>query len=357
MKQPLTDEERRALTDPAALGGKPLQLTDRLVADIEIPALALERAALRDVDFEGVELKGTRFSTARLERVSFVRCAMDGVSFEKSALSEWSMEDTILRDVRFQGCQLQRGRTTRVESEKLTLDDCVVGQLEDDHGEYRGLSFRRVKVVAPAWKRTRIEGGRIEDTTVEGGKLEGVSLTETPVHGLGLRGIELRNVDFLYGEVSGLDVEAARGGPLGFLELKCRGLHVKASDFSILSLGSVELVGAVVEDCHDLRLFTLAHSQVEGLRVVRCGLQGTSFRESRVFGKSELEACIIAGLDLEGTRVEGLALRRSTIDGPVTAPKAAFSGLELEEVRYGPGYRLLDQGATYEKGSRFPAKP
>jgi uncharacterized protein YjbI with pentapeptide repeats len=96
MKQPLTDEERRVLTDPAALGEKPLQLTDRLVADLQIPAITFQHARIRDVDFQGVEIRGAQFRDTHLEGVSFKECEIATTTFAGGTFSRCSFEDVQL---------------------------------------------------------------------------------------------------------------------------------------------------------------------------------------------------------------------------------------------------------------------
>lgn len=357
MKLSLTAEERRWLDDPKTLGNRPLRLENRTVSGGQILAVTFERASLVEVEFREVTFEGTHFSGVRLEHVSFVKCTFQNVSFENSTIVEWSIEETELQGVRFQGCTIEHGRTKLAQFAKLSLEDCVIKSWEDDHGEFTAASLRQVTFNALKWKATRFEGGQLERVTVEIGKFEKVSFTDTPVHGLSLRSVELRGLEFLYGEVSDLAIERARAGPCGFLELKCRGLRISKSDLALVSFDAVKMSGAVVEDCSDLQLFTIMQSEVEAIHFARSGLQGTSLRKSRVFGKSSFDACTIAGLELSEARIEDLVIRRSTLDGPIKAEKAILLGLQLDHVNYGAHYRLLDQGAVHPKGDRFPAKP
>jgi hypothetical protein len=64
MPRELTPEERKALTDPEALAKAaargPFHLEDRVVSDLEIPALVFDTASFKGVQLRNVQLKGTR---------------------------------------------------------------------------------------------------------------------------------------------------------------------------------------------------------------------------------------------------------------------------------------------------------
>ncbi len=102
--------------------------------------------------------------------------------------------------------------------------------------------------------------------------------------------------------------------------------------------------------------YTILAGRVEKLLVTDSTVQAAMLSGTHLAGPSVIERTTLQSMDFEASTVENLTIRGSTIDGHVGAAGARFSGLRLEQVRYGALYRLLDPGAAYHKGDRFPPK-
>ncbi len=359
MKLPLTDEERRSLTDTGALahasaaGG--LRLEGRIVSGIAIPDLVFERAVFRDVDFQEVELAGTRFRGARLEGVSFSECQLDATVFEESELARCAIQRSQLVKARLERCQVRDLQTTLCEFRELAVEECRIEGWKDERGEFARPLFRRMTVAAPAWDRTRMSYARFDQVIFGGGRLERVALSENQAKGLAFRDVTLGGLEILFGDLDEVLFERLGGHSLVLGDLSARSVRIAASELAHLTLSGVRAASVVLDACPSLASLMVMYSELNGLHASKCGLTDLAIRHSHVAGPSALQACQIAGLDLEESRIEDLSIADSSFEGAVHLPKATLQRLRLERVIYGDSVEVIDDGAVYE-GDAFPGK-
>jgi uncharacterized protein YjbI with pentapeptide repeats len=360
MPRDLTPEERKALTDPEAFAKAtargPFRLEGRIVSDLEIPALVFDTAELKAVELRNVELRGTRFKGSLLDGVGFQGCRLDKVVFEGTDLWRTSFEYTRADGVGLTGCRIKALRSRESSFTAVRWDSSKATGWEDFRGVHRGCSFRDVEVAEPRWQETRFPDSRLEHVVWEGGKLEDVSFTGSITRDLALRRVAVDGLDLGFGEVRGMAFDEVRGRSIGFNQGPVEGARFTRCEIAGVAFGGARVSGLVIERCPMIAMLAMEDSEVSGLNVSDSTLRMASFSKCRVAGANVFDRVTFEALGLGSSTMTGLVIRRSTLDGPLEAEKARIVGMRLEDVRYGKFYQLLDAGAVYEGGDRFPKK-
>jgi len=357
MRTDLTDEERQLLTDPRALAKAmlrgPLVLESRTVTGLRVPDLLLDRAVFRDVAFEEVTFEGTRFRGARLEEVAFNGCQVRSTGFEGCELRRVSVEEGSIREARLERCQVVALSTVAAQLDGGSVEACEFDGWKDDHLTCQGTSFAKTRFLRPQWKETRFGDSALSDVTVEGGRSEGASFTECKLRRAAFRGMELKGLDFLFGELAEVDLDDLRGGSLGLADLGCDGVRIRGSKLAGLTLSAVKGRGLSIEGCPQVQMLMVMYGKLDGLRIADSTLDGPSLRQSTVRGATVVERCRLLGLDLEQSTFDELTLREVAVEGKLYATGARLGRLTLERLQYGADYQLEDAGAVYGTAARF----
>ncbi len=174
------------------------------------------------------------------------------------------------------------------------------GATLEDGVEISGVRTDDVTVEGPA------DEVRFDDVRLAGGGLVGSTLTDLRIADSLLAGVDLagvrwpgslwQRVEVRDARLTGADLEAARLFQVRFLRCRIDGVH----------LADAELVDVRFDDC-DLSETFLGRSRLRRVAVVGCDLTRT-----------DLERAEVDGLDLRGSRVDGVArlggLRGAVVD-------------------------------------------
>lgn len=355
MARELTQVERDALAGKG--DGKPLRLEGRTISDLRIEAAAFEKAEWRDVELVGCELVGATFRGGTFEGLTLRECSLEGVAFEACAFTRWTLEDCQVRGARLHGCTIHRLRTSATRFEGLRLEETRVDGWEDERSELRGGALVGLRLGGARWKGTKITKARVERSVLDGGSLRDVSFIELDGEQVAFVALEIDGLSLAFGKVAGLVVDRVKGRGLALNELTASAVRLSGCELGGFTVGGGSKIQGLRMERSAVAALGVLHAQVTDLHVADAQLPGLLVSHSTIAGRSLWERVVLVGPDLGESTFEGLELRDVTVDGPLRAAGARFRGLKLAGLRRGPQFRLLDGGADYQQGDRFPEKP
>ncbi len=358
-RPPLTSEEQRLLTDPAyfaqAATHGPVVLQDRSVRGLDIRGQRFAGIRLVGVDFQDTNIATSTFAQADLESVTFAACTFDDVGLEGSELDGCV----------FSLCQLARVRIADSRLHELTLQDCTwkdavfersrLSALRTLGGSFVRSRFSTLHWAMPELRGTCFDRAEVEDLTVTGGTLGGVTFTGSRGRGLLVQGTLVDGLDFVLGTWAALTFDQIRGRAL---RLTC----VDATGVSLLGCGELvgvalaggQVAGLAIDRCPTLGLLALSQVTIGDLMVSDSFIDGAFWQRCTLAADSSIERTRLAGLDLAYSTVDGLAISDTEFTVALGLQEARIRGLLLDRIAYAPDLELRADGVSYGPGARFP---
>jgi uncharacterized protein YjbI with pentapeptide repeats len=360
-RPPLTDEERRLLTDPAyfaeVAAQGPVVLADRTVENLSIRDQRFTSVEWRGVDFVATNLASTTFTAAQLSQVTFTSCKLEQVVFERCRLA----------DCAFEFGELERLRLTDTSTQRLSLAACVcsdsvIERVEFDSAKDAASSFARLALRETRWQGcewhgTRFDQPEVNALTVTGGTLAGVTFTDARGRGLLVQGTLIDGLDFVLGTWVALTFDQVYGRCLRLTEVAATGVSLLGCGELVgVAVAGGSVTGLAIDRCPTLGLVGLAHTSIRGLAIADSFLDGAFWQHCSIGEDSTIERAVLAGLSLGESTLDGVTIRDTEFTVSLGIERARIQGLNLEGVRYAPDLEFSDQGVTYGPGARFPGR-
>jgi uncharacterized protein YjbI with pentapeptide repeats len=360
-RPPLTDQERRLLTDPAAFAEAaargPVILNDRSVDGLEINAMAFAAVTWTGVDFQGTKLRATVFTNAELREVTLTGCTFDDVAFERCRLDQCAFDFAECT-----GLRISDSNALKVSLSACTCKNTVFERSQFQSATDRASTFARTRWSdvcwsAPEMRGTRFDQAQIEDSTIVGGTLAGVTFTDGKGRSLLVQGTLVDGVDFVLGTWVALTFDQIRGRSLRLTEVSATALSLLACGELVgVAIAGGSVTGLAIDRCPTLGLVGFSQVQMRGLMVSDAVIDGASWQRCSITDDSSIERTSLAGLDLGQSILDGVAIRDCEFTIALGLAGANIHGLVLERVRYAPGLDLRADGANYGPGARFPTR-
>lgn len=342
-RSPLTDDERRLLSDSARCGeqGAP-SLAARLVTDVAVSAIdwssswaqaLIERATFVGCRFRGLDLSGAKCREVTFERCKFEGCRYDGAVFEACRfiaceLTESRLEGTSLHDCRFveselselmlDGVRLDGVHTARGRLAHVRLSECMV-----HFWELVGTSVESVRLTLCEVGRMALTGCETTQLAILGGSYGSFELTGGTLNDLGFASAQLATLQL--GELT----DATR--------LRVNESHVRA----------LSLEGNTISDLY------LWRSELQRLSVSGGSYEGW-ITECTVGSGSRIADAELSAFFWDGTSAVDLTFSRVQLRRFLCARGARFTGMKLEGLRYSEGFELQLEDTRFEHCDPFP---
>jgi uncharacterized protein YjbI with pentapeptide repeats len=213
-----------------------------------------------------------------------------------------------------------------------------------------------VAMRAAHWRDCTLRRACFERVTLEGGELSRVSVVDAIGSGLEFRGTVILGLEITLGSLDELRLEAVSGGGIHVADAACKVVRLgRCENLSGVTVSGGECGLLFVDQCKELSLLTLGHSQVAGLSLLESAVAGLTIRSTRLSGQCTVRDCVLDGVDFEGSDVRGLNLLDTRFETLLRVPRTRFSGLKLQGVQYSPLIEIDGDDAVYTDGDSFPA--
>jgi uncharacterized protein YjbI with pentapeptide repeats len=360
-RPPLTDDERRLLTDPAAFAEAsakgPVVLNDRTIEGLEIRDMVFAAVTWIGVDFRMAKLSATNFASAELREVTFSHCTFDDVAFENSRLDQCSFDFAELKQVRISDSNVV----------KWVLSGCTCKDMVFERSEFESVTDRlstfgrgrwsEVRWKAPDLRGTRFDKVQVEETTIAGGTLTGVTFTDSRGRSLLVQGTIIDGLDFVLGTWTALTFDGIRGRTLRLTQVGVTGLSLLAcAELVGVAISGGGVTGLAIDRCPTLGLVSFGHIPIRGLMVSDSFIDGAYWQGCAITDDSSIERSCLAGLTLTRSQIHDLAIRDTQFTVALRLEGAHFERLRLERISYAPALDLRTDGLTYGPGARFPTR-
>lgn len=120
-------------------------------ANVNLSHVTLRRGLIRDVRFEGCDLANLRALDSSLTRVALLRSRMTGLA----------LLDDHLRDVRFEGCRIDLASFRMSKFEDVLFTGCRLEQADFTEADLRGARFEDCNLTGAQFSGARMTGTRL----------------------------------------------------------------------------------------------------------------------------------------------------------------------------------------------------
>jgi uncharacterized protein YjbI with pentapeptide repeats len=360
-RPPLTDQERRLLTDPAAFAEAaamgPVILNDRSVEGLEIHAMAFAAVTWTGVDFQTTKFRATVFTDAELREVTFTGCTLDNVAFERCRLDQCTFDFAELDRVRISDSNVVKLGLSACTCKDTLFERSQFASATDRVGTFTRARWSEVLWIAPEFCGTRFDQAQVDDATITGGTLTGVTFTAAQGRSLLVQGTLIDGVDFVLGTWVALTFDQIRGRSLRLTEVGATALSLLACGELVgVAIAGGSVTGLAIDRCPTLGLIGFSQVPIRGLMVSDTVIDGASWQRCSITDDSSIERTSLAGLDLGQSTLDGVAIRDCEFTIALGLAGASIHGLVLERIRYAPDLDLRADGANYGPGARFPTR-
>jgi uncharacterized protein YjbI with pentapeptide repeats len=360
-RPPLTDNERRLLTDAAAFAEAaakgPVVVNDRTVEGLDIRDMVFAAVSWTSVDFRMVKFSATRFAGAGLRDVTFAYCNFDDVAFENCSLDQCTFDFT----------EFGRVRISDSKAVTLVLSGCTCKDVVLERSEFESMTDRlstftrvrwsEVRWKAPEFRGTRFDKIQVEDTLITGGTLAGVTFTDAQGRSLILQGTLVDGLDFVLGTWTALTFDGIRGRTLRLTEVRVTGLSLLACGELVgVAIAGGNVTGLAIDRCPTLGLVSFGQVPIRGLMVSDSFIDGAYWQGCTITDNNSIERSCLAGLTLTRSQIHDLAIRDTQFTVGLRLEGAHVEGLTLDRISYAPDLDLRTDGLTYGPGARFPTR-
>jgi uncharacterized protein YjbI with pentapeptide repeats len=358
-RPPLTDEERLWLTDHSAFAEAasrgPLVLSDRTIEELEITDQAFVAVTWDSVDFVHSQFLRTTIVDSQFRDVTFVNCRFEDVAWARCRFDRCELESAELERVRLVDCTADRLALVRCECAHTELTNDEFRAFSDELGNYSQAQWTNLRLVEPSLTGSRFLEARVEDLTIVGGTLADVTFSDSQGRALLLQGTFVDGLDFVFGTWVALTCDGVTGRSLRLTDVHTTGLSVLGSDgFTGVAIAGGSVIGLAVDRSPLLGLFSLAKVDIHGLVVSRSFIDGAAWHDCTIGDDSSISETTLAGLNLGGSRLDGVGIRDTEFTVWLGLENARIQGLVLERIRYAAGLDLRTNGVDYGPGAKFP---
>lgn len=198
--------------------------SDTVAPEELVPGEEYEDFTAEGADFADAEARGVGISRVRLERASFARSILPGLTLTDASLAS---------------CDLAGAHWDRAHLSRIRSDGSRWMGIHLSNGAISDVQAIETSFEMALFGKGRLESSRFERCVFRGAVFEGMTL-----RGLVFRGCDLRNADFRGSTLDGVDLRGCQIGGLGVTPDRLRGLIIDPSQAAAL----VESWGAKVLD-------------------------------------------------------------------------------------------------------------
>lgn len=272
-----------------------------------------------EADFTGANLQGAKFKQTVLQKAVLRQADFSNARMELTTLGECDCTSTVFDGVEMKLCNFTKAVLVGASFLEASLSLCALSQIEADNADFDRLRAFKCLFQKADLKNTTFRKSTLNECLFQNTKAVGISLV----------GADLRK---FYTD-AGTDLSEADFSGVNLQEASFRMSYFQGADFY-----NANLENAFVLQC-DLSNARLDGVQAAGCRFIKCDLSGADISGAKLLNGA-LRKCRLNSADLVGanlyaanlqgvilnheTRIEGVNLKRTLLDGKEEALKDAF---------------------------------
>ncbi|MGD1807918.1 pentapeptide repeat-containing protein [Dapis sp. BLCC M126] len=209
---------------------------------VNLAALKLEDAYLRDADLRKANLRGVEFRGARLQNANLKEAQLQGANFikaklEKANLSRASLEGANLTHSDFQNATLERASLGGASLRRAVLENANLKQ-----ANLSGANLTNANLRAANLHGANLDDANLTRANLKGANLRGANLNGVKMHRASLRGLDLRGATLIDASLRRVDLVGAN-----LAGVKLMGADLEGANLKGANLKNANLLGANLE--------------------------------------------------------------------------------------------------------------
>lgn len=358
MQVPITDQEKHDLEDIAkfnqryAKGG--YQLSDRLVTNLNLSGLRLEKSAFTNVRFEGIDVSGAMVLEAKFDNVDFSGCDLSHGTFENVQFNQCDFTGLRAGKARFEKCLFLQCHGTNMDYSSSTFTNCKFDQFTGANARLAQAALRET-----AFLNCKLLKFNFFETELVGFSITGCQTSETTFSGI-VRG----SVRFDGGAIVETGFDNASFMDLSFQRVSVTNVSISHVQLSLLTLVQCPVVQSLrftdstlektsFDGCPNMIEPAFYRSTIRNLCVTNSTAVWCRLVASNLEGDNSFRATQLEGLDFSRSRISNLLIADSKVLDVVLAENTTFNNVKMRGTVCAPALKVRDTGATYVGSDRF----
>lgn len=358
MTSELSDKEKRDLKDidkfNAEIGRSGWHIEGKLLKELDISRIELNKSSLRNVELERVICRNGRISKSRFQKAKFVSGDFSNSAFTEVEFTDCEFGGVSFQKAVFHNCTFKNCRADRIKIEDGVFRECSLEDFADDSGIYTRTQFLKTNILKPDWRNTSLYHTKFDSTEIASGKMELTVFGNSDISKLTMTEMEIIGGSFGESTIRELTLNQCRSRGISFGKASIDKLRFVACDgLSGLSVTNSDCRQIEFEKCMKLSEPKFFISRIDSLVIAECDVAYLYCVESEFISGSVIRGSNIAGANFESAKVTGLKIENSQLSDYLVVSNATFRNLSLNDVTYAEGIEIDSLNVVYVESDSF----